>query len=93
MYNTSFDPCRFDNLIFNYALGVIVLVVSSKIWVLVFVTYSKKKGAIINVSSVAAFTCQPLVSMYSASKAYVDFLSRGLSYEYSDKGKNLQKDV
>ena len=47
---------------------------------------AKKKGAIINVASVAAFAPSPLTSMYSATKAYVDFLSRGLSYEYKDKG-------
>ena len=26
------------------------------------------------------------MTMYSATKAYVDFLSRGLAYEYNDKG-------
>jgi len=51
---------------------------------------SKKKGAIINVASVAAFAPQPLVTMYSATKAYVDFFSRGLSYECSDKGITVQ---
>jgi len=50
----------------------------------------KKKGAIINVASVAAFAPQPLVTMYSATKAYVDFFSRGLSYECSDKGITVQ---
>ena len=50
----------------------------------------KKKGAIINVASVAAFAPQPLVTMYAATKAYVDFFSRGLSYECSDKGITVQ---
>ena len=50
----------------------------------------KKKGAIINVASVAAFAPQPIVTMYSATKAYVDFFSRGLSYECSDKGITVQ---
>ena len=51
---------------------------------------AKKKGAIINVASVAGLAPQPLNSMYSATKAYVDFLSRGLAYEYSDKGITVQ---
>ena len=54
---------------------------------------AKKKGAIINVSSMYAFAPQQYakgVTMYSATKAYVDFLSRGLSYECSDKGITVQ---
>ena len=46
----------------------------------------RKRGAIINIASIAAFEVQPYVTMYSATKAYIDFFSRGLSYEYSDKG-------
>ena len=47
---------------------------------------TKKKGAIINIASIAAIGPQPFMAMYSATKAYVDFLSRGLAYEYNDKG-------
>jgi len=50
----------------------------------------RKKGAIINVASIASFGPQPFISMYSATKAYVDFLSRGLHYEYSGKGITVQ---
>ena len=38
---------------------------------------AKKKGAIINVSSAASFGPNPFLTMYSATKAYVDFFSRG----------------
>ena len=51
---------------------------------------ARKKGAIINVASGAAFTPQPFMTMYSATKAYVDFFSRSLSYECSDKGITVQ---
>ena len=40
----------------------------------------KKRGAIINISSVAAMGPQPFMTMYSATKAYVDFFSRGTVY-------------
>jgi len=49
----------------------------------------KKKSAIINVASMAGKSLlnsaeipMPLHNVYSASKAYVDYLSRALSYEY-----------
>ena len=41
---------------------------------------AKKKGAIINVASAASYSPQPFLSMYSATKAYMDFLSRGTFY-------------
>ena len=51
---------------------------------------AKKKGAVINISSVASIGPQPFMALYSASKAYVDFLSRGLASEYSDYGITVQ---
>ena len=38
---------------------------------------AKKKGAIINISSAASFSPNPFLTLYSATKAYVDFFSRG----------------
>ncbi|NXG10227.1 HSDL1 protein, partial [Sakesphorus luctuosus] len=50
----------------------------------------KKKGAIVNVSS--AFCCQPtpLLTIYGASKSYVDYFSRALHYECASKGIFVQ---
>ena len=42
----------------------------------------KQKGAIVNLASSAALDPQPLQQDYTASKVYVDFLSKALSYEY-----------
>jgi len=42
----------------------------------------EKKSAIINVSSIAGGFPQPHRQTYSASKAFLDYLSRGLAYEY-----------
>lgn len=45
----------------------------------------KKKGAIVNIGSASCFGF-PLLTVYSATKAYVDILSKNLASEYSDKG-------
>jgi len=44
----------------------------------------KQRSAIINVSSIAGGFAQPHRQIYSASKAFLDYLSRGLSSEYSN---------
>ncbi|NXC24040.1 HSDL1 protein, partial [Campylorhamphus procurvoides] len=50
----------------------------------------KKRGAIVNISSI--FCCQPtpLSTIYGASKSYVDYFSRALHYEYASKGIFVQ---
>ncbi|CAG2171876.1 unnamed protein product, partial [Oppiella nova] len=48
------------------------------------------QGVIINVSSFAANLPIPLLSQYSATKAYMDYFSRGLAVEYNDRGIIVQ---
>ncbi|XP_076340440.1 inactive hydroxysteroid dehydrogenase-like protein 1 [Tachypleus tridentatus] len=48
------------------------------------------KGLVINMSSISSFYPLPLMAAYSASKAYVDWFSRALTYEYKSKGINIQ---
>ncbi|KAM3927533.1 17-beta-hydroxysteroid dehydrogenase type 3-like [Leptodactylus fuscus] len=50
----------------------------------------RKKGLIINISSVAGQRIMPLGLMYSASKVFVDYFSRGLDLEYRSKGITVQ---
>lgn len=50
----------------------------------------RKKGALINISSFSAAIPTPLLSVYSASKSYVDLFSQGLAKEYSSKGITVQ---
>ena len=50
----------------------------------------RKKGAIINISSFLAAIPSPLLSVYSASKSYVDLISQGMAKEYSSKGITVQ---
>lgn len=51
---------------------------------------ARQKGLIINVSSCLGRFPTPLMSTYSASKAYVDFFSRSLMGEYGSKGIRIQ---
>lgn len=41
-----------------------------------------QRSAIVNVASMAAEIPMPLHNVYTASKAFVDYLSRALAYEY-----------
>ena len=50
----------------------------------------RRKGAVINLASVSGQSPQPLQSVYAATKAYLDFFSRGLQVEYSGKGLTIQ---
>uniref|UniRef100_A0A3B4EYM6 Very-long-chain 3-oxoacyl-CoA reductase-B-like n=1 Tax=Pundamilia nyererei TaxID=303518 RepID=A0A3B4EYM6_9CICH len=50
----------------------------------------RKKGAILNISSASGMYPVPLLTVYSASKAFVDFFSRGLQAEYKNKGIIIQ---
>ena len=50
----------------------------------------RRRGVILNISSYAASFPTPLLSMYSASKIFVDYFSRSLQFEYSDKGITIQ---
>ncbi|XP_043933015.1 very-long-chain 3-oxoacyl-CoA reductase-like [Protopterus annectens] len=50
----------------------------------------RRKGVIINLSSAAANHPVALMTMYSASKAFVDFFSRSLNAEYKSKGILVQ---
>lgn len=50
----------------------------------------RKKGAILNLSSASGMYPVPLLTVYSASKAFVDFFSQGLQAEYRSKGIIIQ---
>lgn len=50
----------------------------------------QKRGIIINVSSISARYPVPLLSLYSATKAYCDQLSRSLHFEYKNNGIIIQ---
>ncbi|KAM4722530.1 very-long-chain 3-oxoacyl-CoA reductase [Rhinophrynus dorsalis] len=50
----------------------------------------RSKGIILNISSASGMYPVPLLTVYSATKAFVDFFSRGLHAEYSSRGVTVQ---
>ena len=50
----------------------------------------RKSGVVINISSLSRLMPTPLLSVYSASKSYVDIFSRGLCEEYKKVGITVQ---
>ncbi|KAB5525970.1 hypothetical protein PHYPO_G00146340 [Pangasianodon hypophthalmus] len=50
----------------------------------------RSKGVILNVASASGMYPVPLLTLYSSSKAFVDFFSRGLDAEYRSKGVIIQ---
>ncbi|XP_064635582.1 inactive hydroxysteroid dehydrogenase-like protein 1 isoform X1 [Lineus longissimus] len=50
----------------------------------------KKRGAIINLSSGSCHKPTPQMTVYTATKVYLDHFSRALHYEYKDKGITVQ---
>ena len=55
-----------------------------------FQMVERKSGVIINISSLSGLMPTPLLSVYSASKAYVDVFTRGLCEEYKKAGIIVQ---
>ncbi|NXN09317.1 DHB12 reductase, partial [Indicator maculatus] len=50
----------------------------------------RSKGVILNIASAAGMYPTPLLTLYSATKAFVDYFSRGLHAEYKSKGIFVQ---
>ncbi|XP_030621489.1 very-long-chain 3-oxoacyl-CoA reductase-B isoform X2 [Chanos chanos] len=50
----------------------------------------RSKGVILNIASASGMYPVPLLSLYSSTKAFVDFFSRGLDAEYKSKGIIIQ---
>ena len=51
---------------------------------------ARKKGAIINIASSAAAYPTPILSLYSATKSFVDTFSQAIAWEYSEFGITVQ---
>jgi len=51
---------------------------------------ARGRGVVINISSFTANFPTPLLSLYSATKVYMDYLSRALHGEYKSKGITIQ---
>ncbi|XP_014670468.1 PREDICTED: inactive hydroxysteroid dehydrogenase-like protein 1 [Priapulus caudatus] len=51
---------------------------------------ARRRGAVVNVASASAYMPTPHVAVYSATKSYVDFLSRALRHECRGSGVVVQ---
>ncbi|KAG1933245.1 very-long-chain 3-oxoacyl-CoA reductase-A [Pimephales promelas] len=51
---------------------------------------ARAKGVILNISSASGMFPLPLLTIYSSTKAFVDYFSRGLHAEYKSKGIIIQ---
>ncbi|XP_059401851.1 very-long-chain 3-oxoacyl-CoA reductase-A [Carassius carassius] len=51
---------------------------------------ARAKGVILNISSASGMFPVPMLTIYSSTKAFVDFFSRGLQSEYKCKGIIIQ---
>lgn len=51
---------------------------------------AKRRGLVINISSIAASRPLPLMGVYSASKKFIEYFSETLAYEYKSYGIDVQ---
>ena len=84
VFQEFFEEFDEDNLKEMTIVNTLPMVILSKKLIPPMLNRSKR-SAIINVSSFAGSAPIPYYSVYSASKAYMDYLSQGLSYEVKRK--------
>ncbi|XP_074131078.1 very-long-chain 3-oxoacyl-CoA reductase [Sminthopsis crassicaudata] len=83
------DVPDLDNLI-NKLININVMSVCKMTRLVLPGMVERSKGAILNISSASGMYPVPLLSVYSATKAFVDFFSRCLHAEYKSKGVFVQ---
>jgi len=90
----SYDFCQwFHELSDAEVRDMMAINVESVTWMTRLVLPSmlaKKQGAVVNMSSASARAPLPLLAQYSASKGYVENLTRSLAVEYAAKGVHFQ---
>jgi len=86
-------PKFFHELTDEQVYNLMEMNISSTTWMTRMVLpgmMERKRGSIINIASAAGLHTNPLLSEYSASKAYIEKLSRGLSVEYASMNITVQ---
>ncbi|CAG2102650.1 unnamed protein product [Medioppia subpectinata] len=81
LYGSQMNETYFNVNMFSY-LKLIEIVLPKMV--------DRKRGIVINISSQTAITPVPLMTTYAATKAFIRFLSDGLSVEYEGKGVTIQ---
>ncbi|XP_062917859.1 very-long-chain 3-oxoacyl-CoA reductase-A [Mobula hypostoma] len=83
------DVPDLDNVI-SKMININILSVSKMTRMVLPAMVQRSKGIILNVSSASALFPVPLLTLYSATKAFVDFFSQALHAEYKGKGIIVQ---
>ncbi|XP_038661997.1 very-long-chain 3-oxoacyl-CoA reductase-A-like [Scyliorhinus canicula] len=83
------DVPDLDNII-NKMININVMSVCKMTRMVLPAMVERSKGIILNVSSASALYPVPLLTLYSATKAFVDFFSQALHVEYQSKGIIVQ---
>ena len=90
----SYDFCQwFHELTDDEVARMLALNVESTTWMTRAVLpgmISRKRGVVVNMSSAAARPPTPLLALYSATKGYIENLTRALDIEYAGKGIRFQ---
>lgn len=79
------DVPDLDNFI-NTMINVNITSVCQMTRIVLPTMVDRSKGVILNISSASGMYPVPLLTIYSATKGFVDFFSRGLEAEYKKKG-------
>ncbi|XP_053213938.1 very-long-chain 3-oxoacyl-CoA reductase-A-like [Panonychus citri] len=82
---TKLESSTIDNLI-----NINIISVTKMTHLILPKMEAARRGIIINISSYAGSLPTPLLAVYSATKVYVDYLSRSLQLEYLNKGITIQ---
>jgi 17beta-estradiol 17-dehydrogenase / very-long-chain 3-oxoacyl-CoA reductase len=90
VYPEYLNDIPFGNYVIDSIININVYATTKMIQLILPKMVARNRGLIINVSSISAIWPLPLLAVYSASKIYVDYLSRALSIEYASKGITIQ---
>ncbi|CAI9587287.1 unnamed protein product [Staurois parvus] len=93
--NINQDPCKYMNIPNRDQMldKIINCNIMSVLWMTQIILpqmLQRKKGLIINLSSEVGNRPYPMSLVYSSTKVFVDFFSRGLHVEYKSKGITVQ---
>lgn len=81
-YLGDFDRSSLDEQLRSVDLNMRALTAVTRL----VLPYMPQGGRILNISSIASFVPNPRMTVYSATKAYVSFFSRGLHEELKPRG-------
>ena len=79
-------PCKMQSQIIDLNINAMLLMT----YIVLPQMVARRNGAIINMASGASVQPTPLMTTYSASKAFVDVFTKALEYEYSSEGITMQ---